>query len=225
MVWSCDGHKDIHTLHFLLFLCLSCYSATSRPLCVCVSRQQEFASRLHYHVVREYVGQLMKNNYSCKNRKHKRAADKISKQWTKLRDLFEDKVIKYFSAPSTWTASFLFQFYIKVMRKKKLVMITTFPHCYIGIIGLKINISTTKCFFLGCSGWNHNFKTYLIYVFFVFFFFIVDSRVAPHRRRRPERHHRTGKQDGHKERPAAVSGEIPRLQVSIANLFEVLLVQ
>uniref|UniRef100_UPI0037E9288A exocyst complex component 3-like protein 4 isoform X2 n=1 Tax=Semicossyphus pulcher TaxID=241346 RepID=UPI0037E9288A len=51
---------------------------------------QEFAGRLHYHVVREYVGQLMKNKYSCKNRKHERAGNKIREQWGKLRDLFED---------------------------------------------------------------------------------------------------------------------------------------
>ncbi|XP_034715017.1 exocyst complex component 3-like protein 4 [Etheostoma cragini] len=51
---------------------------------------QELASRLHYHVVREYVGQLMKNNYSCKNRKHEKAASKIRAQWGRLRNLFED---------------------------------------------------------------------------------------------------------------------------------------
>ncbi|KAM3594865.1 uncharacterized protein V6R79_015139 [Siganus canaliculatus] len=51
---------------------------------------QEFASRLHFHVTREYVGQLMKNNYSCKNRKHERAATKIRQQWSELTDLFED---------------------------------------------------------------------------------------------------------------------------------------
>ncbi|CAG5866881.1 unnamed protein product [Menidia menidia] len=51
---------------------------------------QEFVSRLHYHVVREYIGQLMKNNYTCKNRKHEKAATKINQQWEKLTDLFED---------------------------------------------------------------------------------------------------------------------------------------
>ena len=61
---------------------------------VCVSRQQEFASRLHHHVAKEYVGQLMKNNYSCKNRKHEKAAGKIRKQWSELRDLFVEMVIK-----------------------------------------------------------------------------------------------------------------------------------
>ncbi|KAF1374412.1 hypothetical protein PFLUV_G00228830 [Perca fluviatilis] len=51
---------------------------------------QELASRLHYHVVREYVGQLMMNNYSCKNRKHEKAASKIRVQWGRLRNLFEN---------------------------------------------------------------------------------------------------------------------------------------
>ncbi|XP_029316652.1 exocyst complex component 3-like protein 4 isoform X2 [Cottoperca gobio] len=49
---------------------------------------QELASRLHFHVTREYVGQLMKNNYSCKNRKHEKAASKIREQCGELRDLF-----------------------------------------------------------------------------------------------------------------------------------------
>ncbi|XP_047467914.1 exocyst complex component 3-like protein 4 [Mugil cephalus] len=51
---------------------------------------QDFASRLHHHVVKEYVGQLMKNNYSCKNQKHDKASSKISQQWNKLTDLFKD---------------------------------------------------------------------------------------------------------------------------------------
>ncbi|XP_027857199.1 exocyst complex component 3-like protein 4 [Xiphophorus couchianus] len=51
---------------------------------------KEFASRLHYHVVKEYVGQLMKNNYSCKNQKHEKAAAKINEQWNKLSNLFDD---------------------------------------------------------------------------------------------------------------------------------------
>uniref|UniRef100_A0A3Q3AZN8 Exocyst complex component 3-like 4 n=1 Tax=Kryptolebias marmoratus TaxID=37003 RepID=A0A3Q3AZN8_KRYMA len=53
---------------------------------------QEFASRLHHHVVKEYIGQLMKNNYSCRNRKHERAAAKIRREWSDLRDLFEEMV-------------------------------------------------------------------------------------------------------------------------------------
>ncbi len=48
---------------------------------------------MHYHMAREYVGQLMKNNYSCKNRKHEKAAKKIREQWGELRDLFVDMVL------------------------------------------------------------------------------------------------------------------------------------
>lgn len=59
---------------------------------MCVSRQQELASRLHYHVVREFIGQLMKGSYSCKNRKHERAAEKMRQQWEELRDLFQHMV-------------------------------------------------------------------------------------------------------------------------------------
>ncbi|XP_024129343.1 exocyst complex component 3-like protein 4 isoform X2 [Oryzias melastigma] len=51
---------------------------------------QEVASRLHHHVVKEYVGQLMKKSYSCKNRKHEKAAAKISKQMDALKDLFRE---------------------------------------------------------------------------------------------------------------------------------------
>lgn len=94
--WS-DGWRscDIGTIQptFPLFLFFpSCFCATSH-LYVFVSWQQEFASRLHYHVVREYIGQLMKNNYSCKNRKHEKAAAKIRLQWDDLRDLFQEMVI------------------------------------------------------------------------------------------------------------------------------------
>lgn len=47
---------------------------------------------MHYHVVREYIGQLMKSNYSCKSRKHEKAAAKIRQQWEDLRALFKDTV-------------------------------------------------------------------------------------------------------------------------------------
>ncbi|KAE8290328.1 hypothetical protein D5F01_LYC12050 [Larimichthys crocea] len=76
--------EDFQMLHSRTKL-LSLHCSQMRPPHV-----QELASRLHYHVVREYVGQLMKNNYSCKNRKHEMAAAKIRKQWNQLRDLFED---------------------------------------------------------------------------------------------------------------------------------------
>ncbi|XP_015233945.1 PREDICTED: exocyst complex component 3-like protein 4 [Cyprinodon variegatus] len=51
---------------------------------------EEFANRLHYHVVKEYIGQLMKNNYSCKNQKHERAATKIFQQWKQLCEVFDN---------------------------------------------------------------------------------------------------------------------------------------
>ncbi|KAF3845376.1 hypothetical protein F7725_008539 [Dissostichus mawsoni] len=64
---------------------LSKHCALMRP-----PHNQDFASRLHHHVVQEYIGQLMKKNFSCKNQKHERAASKIHKQWEELRDLFKD---------------------------------------------------------------------------------------------------------------------------------------
>ncbi|XP_068574097.1 exocyst complex component 3-like protein 4 isoform X2 [Cebidichthys violaceus] len=76
--------EDFEQLHSRTQL-LSRHCALMRP-----PHNQEFASRLHYHVVREYVGQLMKNNYSCKNRKHKKAAGKMRLQCERLSDLFEN---------------------------------------------------------------------------------------------------------------------------------------
>ncbi|XP_008276499.1 exocyst complex component 3-like protein 4 [Stegastes partitus] len=74
---------------------LSQHCALMRPPHV-----QTFTSRLHLHVVKEYVGQLMKGNYSCKNRKHEKAAAKIRHQWNQLRDLFEDM-----ESPHEWLHS------------------------------------------------------------------------------------------------------------------------
>ncbi|XP_062378521.1 exocyst complex component 3-like protein 4 isoform X2 [Sardina pilchardus] len=51
---------------------------------------QAFASEVHLYVVKEYISPLMKNSYSCKNRKHQRAATKLSSQWGQLRDLFQE---------------------------------------------------------------------------------------------------------------------------------------
>ncbi|XP_076831754.1 exocyst complex component 3-like protein 4 isoform X2 [Brachyhypopomus gauderio] len=51
---------------------------------------QAFVSDIHYSVARDYVSQLMKNNYTCKNRKHERAATKIREQWDKLNELFQE---------------------------------------------------------------------------------------------------------------------------------------
>ncbi|XP_053192014.1 exocyst complex component 3-like protein 4 [Scomber japonicus] len=64
---------------------LSQHCALMRPPHV-----QKFARELHYYAVKEYIGQLMKNNYSCKNRKHEKAAGKIRHQWDKLVELFEN---------------------------------------------------------------------------------------------------------------------------------------
>ncbi|KAL3049485.1 hypothetical protein OYC64_008856 [Pagothenia borchgrevinki] len=64
---------------------LSKHCALMRP-----PHNQDFASRLHYHVVQEYIGQLMKKNFSCKNQKHEGAASKIRKQWEELMVLFEN---------------------------------------------------------------------------------------------------------------------------------------
>ncbi|KAM9354473.1 exocyst complex component 3-like protein 4 isoform 1-T3 [Pholidichthys leucotaenia] len=51
---------------------------------------QEFVNKLHYHVVKEYIGQLMEGKYSCKNQKHEKAATKIQQQWNDLKELFEE---------------------------------------------------------------------------------------------------------------------------------------
>ncbi|KAG9336588.1 hypothetical protein JZ751_002935 [Albula glossodonta] len=51
---------------------------------------QGFVNEVHYHMVKEYISQLMKNNYSCKNRKHEKAATKMREQWAELQDVFED---------------------------------------------------------------------------------------------------------------------------------------
>ncbi len=46
----------------------------------------------HFFVVKEYVSQLMKNNYLCKNRKNETAATKITNQWEELKEMFQDMV-------------------------------------------------------------------------------------------------------------------------------------
>lgn len=63
-------------------------------LCPLYVLLQEFVSGVHYFVVKEYISQLMKNNYSCKNRKNENAAAKIEVQWGELRELFEEMVQK-----------------------------------------------------------------------------------------------------------------------------------
>ncbi|XP_051504481.1 exocyst complex component 3-like protein 4 isoform X2 [Myxocyprinus asiaticus] len=52
--------------------------------------KQTFVNEAHFFVVKEYVSQLMKNNYSCKNRKNETAASKITMQWGELKELFQD---------------------------------------------------------------------------------------------------------------------------------------
>ncbi|XP_056152070.1 exocyst complex component 3-like protein 4 isoform X2 [Lampris incognitus] len=64
---------------------LSQHCALMRP-----PYRQTLVDRLHYHTVKEYISQLMTNNYSCKNRKHEKAARKIRKQWAELKELFKD---------------------------------------------------------------------------------------------------------------------------------------
>ncbi|XP_062325481.1 exocyst complex component 3-like protein 4 isoform X1 [Osmerus eperlanus] len=70
------------------------YCRTEKLFQQCVKMRsphvQKLVSNLHYHLVKEYVSQLMKNNYSCKNRKHERASKKMRGQWSKLRELFQD---------------------------------------------------------------------------------------------------------------------------------------
>ncbi|KAG7466291.1 hypothetical protein MATL_G00163250 [Megalops atlanticus] len=51
---------------------------------------ETFVNEVHYHVVKEYISQLMKNNYSCKNGKNVRAAAKMKQEWEELQDLFEE---------------------------------------------------------------------------------------------------------------------------------------
>lgn len=52
--------------------------------------KQTFVSEAHFFVVKEYISQLMKNNYSCKNRKNETAASKMNSQWAELKVLFQD---------------------------------------------------------------------------------------------------------------------------------------
>ncbi|ROK15755.1 Exocyst complex component 3-like protein 4 [Anabarilius grahami] len=49
-----------------------------------------FVNEAHFFVVKEYVSQLMKNNYSCKNRKNETAATKIANQWEELKEIFQE---------------------------------------------------------------------------------------------------------------------------------------
>ncbi|KAK1791612.1 hypothetical protein P4O66_013613 [Electrophorus voltai] len=59
------------------------YKKSMRPL-----PAQSFANEVHYHFVKEYISQLLKNKYSCKGRKNEDAAAKIRQQWEELKSLF-----------------------------------------------------------------------------------------------------------------------------------------
>lgn len=52
--------------------------------------KQAFVNEAHFFVVKEYVSQLMKNNYSCKNRKNETAANKITNQWEEVKEIFQE---------------------------------------------------------------------------------------------------------------------------------------
>ncbi|TRY68153.1 hypothetical protein DNTS_030032 [Danionella cerebrum] len=49
-----------------------------------------FVEEAHFFVVKEYISQLMKNNYSCKNRRNETAASKITKQWENIKGVFRE---------------------------------------------------------------------------------------------------------------------------------------
>ncbi|CAL8298738.1 unnamed protein product [Arctogadus glacialis] len=51
---------------------------------------QGLVDRLHHHAAKDYIAQLMKNSYSCKNRKHQKGAEKLRRQWEELSELFID---------------------------------------------------------------------------------------------------------------------------------------
>ncbi|KAL7877711.1 hypothetical protein SRHO_G00043540 [Serrasalmus rhombeus] len=54
------------------------------------SPAQSFTNDLHYHVVKEYISELLKSKYSCKGKKKDLAAAKIKDQWGQLRKLFSE---------------------------------------------------------------------------------------------------------------------------------------
>ncbi|XP_047010166.2 exocyst complex component 3-like protein 4 isoform X3 [Ictalurus punctatus] len=49
---------------------------------------QPFVNDVHYHVVKVYISELLKNKYSCKGKKNEDGAAKIDEQWTELKNLF-----------------------------------------------------------------------------------------------------------------------------------------
>ncbi|XP_067278602.1 exocyst complex component 3-like protein 4 [Pseudorasbora parva] len=52
--------------------------------------KQAFVNEAHFFVVKEYVSQLMKNKYLCKNRKNETAATKIKNQWEEVKEIFQE---------------------------------------------------------------------------------------------------------------------------------------
>ncbi|XP_066550463.1 tumor necrosis factor alpha-induced protein 2 isoform X2 [Amia ocellicauda] len=51
---------------------------------------QGFVNDVHYHLAKQYISQVLKNDYSCKNRKHEKAAAKMRQQWEVLDRLFDN---------------------------------------------------------------------------------------------------------------------------------------
>ncbi|XP_066550693.1 exocyst complex component 3-like protein 4 isoform X2 [Amia ocellicauda] len=51
---------------------------------------QGFVNDVHYHLAKQYISQVLKNSYSCKNRKHEEAAAKMRQQWEVLDRLFDN---------------------------------------------------------------------------------------------------------------------------------------
>ena len=48
--------------------------------------------RLHHHTAKDFIARLLSSSYSCKNRKHQKAAEKLRRQWAELQNLFIDMV-------------------------------------------------------------------------------------------------------------------------------------
>ncbi|MBN3324752.1 EX3L4 protein, partial [Atractosteus spatula] len=51
---------------------------------------QSFVNYVHYHMTKAYVAQVLKNEYSCKNRKHEKAAEKMRGEWEELQKEFDN---------------------------------------------------------------------------------------------------------------------------------------
>nr|XP_015195394.1 PREDICTED: exocyst complex component 3-like protein 4 [Lepisosteus oculatus]XP_015195395.1 PREDICTED: exocyst complex component 3-like protein 4 [Lepisosteus oculatus] len=51
---------------------------------------QSFVNDVHYHMTKAYVAQVLKNEYSCKNRRHEKAAEKMRGEWEELQKEFDN---------------------------------------------------------------------------------------------------------------------------------------